>query len=166
VLIDKPKLLNRITIFTIVCLTASCSPTGSDPTRVAMSDLVGLWDSSVTHNSQKDVMYTRISSDGGIIEYDFDGDEADHGLNCYLIDSGSVRPIDKNRFMVTAEMHANKQYEVELELLDNGHALKVYFLDTDDLDHDGDREEAVKSQIWRRVSDDSLLENEPSCKRR
>jgi len=163
VLIDKAKLLNRIAIFTIVCLMASCSPTDSNPTRVAMSDLVGLWDSSVTNNSQKDVMYTRISSDGGIIEYDFDGDEADQGLNCYLIDTGSIRPIDKNRFLVTAEMHANKQYEVELELLDNGHALKVYFLDTD---HDTDREETVKSQIWTRVSDDSLLENEPSCKRR
>jgi len=166
VLIDKPKLLNRIAIFTIVCLAASCSSTDSDPTRVAMSDLVGLWDSSVTNNSQKDVIYTRISSDGGIIEYDFDGDEADQGLNCYLIDTGSIRPIDKHRFLVTAEMHANKQYEVELELLDNGHALKVYFLDTDDQDHDTDREEAVKSQIWTRVSGDSLLENEPSCKRR
>ena len=101
-----------------------------------------------------------------IIEYDFDGDDADQGLNCYLIDSGSVKPIEKNRFLVTAEMHANKQYEVELELLDNGHALKIYFLDTDDRDHDGDREETVKSQIWTHVADESFLDNEPSCKQR
>jgi hypothetical protein len=165
-MINKNKLLKQVAIFTFVCLTASCSPSGSDPTRVAMSDLVGLWDSSVTHDSQRDVMYTRISSNGGIIEYDFDGDEADQGLNCYLIDSGSIKLIDKNRFLVTAEMHVNKQFEVELELLDNGHALKVYFLDTDDQDNDGDREETVKSQIWTRVGDDSLLEKEPSCKRR
>jgi hypothetical protein len=165
-MINKNNLLNRIVFSIIVGLSASCSPTGSDPTRLVMSDLVGLWDSSVTHDSQKDVMYTRISSDGGILEYDFDGDEADQGLNCYLIDSGSVKLIDKNRFLVTAEMHANKQYEVELELLDNGHALKVYFLDTDDQDHDGNREETVKSQIWTRVGDKSLLQKEPSCKRR
>jgi len=165
-MINKNKMLRWTVISTVVCLSASCSSTGSDPTRVAMSDLVGLWDSSVTHDSQQDIMYTRISSNGGIIEYDFDGDEADRGLNCYLIDSGSVKPIDKNRFLVTAEMHANKQFEVELELLDNGHALKVYFLDTGDQDHDGDREETVKSQIWTRVEDDSLLAKEPSCKRR
>jgi hypothetical protein len=161
VLINKNYLL---AIIIIVCLTASCSQTVSDPTRVVMSDLVGLWDSSVTHGSQNDVMYTRITSNGGIVEYDFDGDESDQGLNCYLIDSGSVKLIDKNRFLVTAEMHANKQYEVELELFDNGHALKVYFLDTDDQDHDGDREETVKSQIWTRVIDEMFLENEPSCK--
>jgi hypothetical protein len=163
VLINKAYLL---AIIIIVCLTASCSPTCSYPTRVAMSDLVGLWDSSVTHGLQKDVMYTRITSNGGILEYDFDGDESDQGLNCYLIDSGSVKLIDKNRFLVTAEMHANKQYEVELELLDTGHALKVYFLDTDDQDHDGDREETVKSQIWTRVTDETFLEDEPSCKQR
>jgi len=165
-LIKKMKLPSQIVTFTVVCLIASCSPTGSDPTQVAMSDLIGLWDSSVTHDSQKDIMYTRITSNGGIIEYDFDGDDADQGLNCYLIDSGSIKPIEKNRFLVTAEMHASKQYEVELELLDNGHALKIYFLDTDDRDHDGDREETVKSQIWTHVADESFLDNEPSCKQR
>jgi hypothetical protein len=164
VMITRNNQLRQVAILTIVCLTASCSPTGSDPALVTMSDLVGLWDSSVTHDSQKDIMYTRITSNGGIIEYDFDGDEADKGLNCYLIDSGSVKPIEKNRYLVTAEMHANKQYEVELELLDHDQALKINFLDSDDLDHDADREETVKSQIWTRVPDESFLEKEPSCK--
>lgn len=129
-----------------------------------MSDLVGLWDSSITRGSLKDVMYTRIASNGDIIEYDFDGDEADRGLSCYQIDSGSIRLVEKNRFLVTAEMHANRQYEVELESLDDGHALKVYFLDTHDQDNDGDLNETVKSQIWTRIVDDSILKNEPSCK--
>jgi len=150
----------------ITILTAACSPAGDDPAQVDMSDLVGLWDSSVSRDSLKDVMYTRITSNGGIIEYDFDGDEADRGLNCYLIDSGSVKPIEKNRFLVTAEMHANRQYQVELELLDNGHALKIYFLDSDDQDGDGDLNETVRSQIWTRLPDELLLENEPSCKQR
>jgi len=161
VLINK----NQLLIFAAI-LTAACSPTGSDPTVVTMTDLIGLWDSSVTHGLQKDVMYTRITSNGDIIEYDFDGDEADKGLNCYLVDSGSVKPVEKNRFLVIAEMHANRQYEVELELLDNGHALKIYFLDSDDQDSDGDVTETVKSQIWTRIRDESILEYEPSCNKR
>jgi hypothetical protein len=146
--------------------TVACSPAGPDPSQVDMSDLVGLWDSSVSRDSLKDVMYTRISSNGGIIEYDFDGDEADRGLNCYQIDSGSIKWIEKNRFLITAEMHGNRQYQVELELLDNGHALSIYFLDSDDQDGDGDRNEKVRSQIWTRLADESILENEPSCKQR
>ncbi len=145
-------------------LIVGCSPTGSDSTHVEMSDLVGLWDSSENIGSQKDVMYTRISSSGDIVEYDFDGDEVDKGLNCYHIDSGSIKRIEDNRFLVTADMHANKQFEVELELLDAGYALKIYFLDSDDHDADGNRSETVNSQIWTRVRDESLLENEPSCK--
>jgi len=145
-------------------LTTACSPTGSDPTHVEMSDLVGLWNSSENSGLHKDIMYTRITSNGDIIEYDFDGDEVDQGLNCYQIDTGSVKNIDANRFLIKADMHANKQFEVELELLDDGHALKIYFLDSDDLDGDYDPGEAIKSQIWTRISDESLLDNEPSCK--
>lgn len=148
----------------IVVFIAACSPTGSDPTRVEVSDLVGLWNSSETSNARKDVMYTRIHRNGGILEYDFDGDAVDQGLSCYQIDSGSIKHIEANRFLITAEMHANKQYEVEMELLDNGYALNVYFLDSDDKDSDGDRAEIVESQIWTRERDESLLDKEPSCK--
>lgn len=149
----------------IFVFTAACSPTGNDPTHVEMSDLAGLWNSSETSNAHKDIMYTRIHRNGDILEYDFDGDAVDQGLSCYQIDSGSIKLIEANRFLVTAEMHANKQYEVEMELLDNGYALKVYFLDSDDKDADGDRTETVESQIWTRERDESILGNEPSCKR-
>lgn len=155
------KAYHLIPIFVFI---AACSPTGSDPKRIEVADLVGLWNSSEMSNAKKDVMYTRIHRNGGILEYDFDGDAADKGLSCYLIDSGSIRHIEANRFLITAEMHANKQYEVEMELLDNGYALNVYFLDSDDRDSDGDRAEIVESQVWTRVRDESLLDKEPPCK--
>lgn len=148
----------------IIVFIAACSPTDSEPTRIEISDLVGLWNSSEINKAKKDVMYTRIQSNGGILEYDFDGDAADKGLSCYQIDSGSIKHVEANRFLITAEMHANKQYEVEMELLDNGYALNVYFLDSDDKDGDGDRSEIVKSQIWTRERDESLLDEEPPCK--
>jgi hypothetical protein len=159
VIINDKCLLILVAIFIV-----ACSPKGRDPAQVEISDLTGLWDSSVTNGQQKDIMYTRITSNGDIIEYDFDGDEADQGLNCFQIDSGSVKLVAKNRFLVSAEMHANKQYEVELELLDDGHALKIYFLDSDDHDKDGDLTEAVESQIWTRIRDESILQPEPCCK--
>jgi len=69
-----------------------------------------------------------------------------------------LKNIVDNRFLVSVDMHAKKQFEVELELLDAGHALKIYFLD------DNDPANTLKSQIWTRVSDQALLDNEPSCR--
>lgn len=143
----------------ISVLAAACSPTGSDSTNIVISDLAGLWNSSENHGANTDVIYTRITSGGEIIEYDYDGDDVDKGLNCYQIDSGTIKPVEANRFSVTAEMHSNNQFEVELEMLDNGHALKIYFLDSDD------PSKTLNSQIWTREPDISLLDSEPSCKK-
>ncbi len=123
-----------------------------------MSDLIGLWNSSENAGAKIDVMYTRITSDGSIIEYDFDGDEADNGLKCFQVDSGSVKNIGANHFMVSVDMHANKQFEVELELLDAGNALNIVFLNPDNSTL------ALESQIWTRITDETLLDDEPSCR--
>ena len=151
--------LRNYLVFLIMILITACSPTGSDPTHVEVSDLIGLWDSSENKAGKSDVIYTRITSDGAIVEYDFDGDEVDEGLPCYQIVTGSLTNIEANRFMVSVDMHAKKQFAVELELLDAGHALKVYFLDA------SDPAKTLKSQIWTRISDVTMLDNEPSCRK-
>lgn len=148
----------HLILLLLMSITA-CTPTGSDPTQVDMSDLVGLWDSSENKGNKRDVIYTRIGSDGAIIEYDYDGDEVDKGLNCYQIDTGSLQNIKDNHFLVSVDMHAKKSFEVEIELLDAGHALKIYFLDADD------PAKTVESQIWTRIDDESLLDDEPSCRK-
>ena len=125
-------------------LIIACSPKGADPTQVELSELVGLWDSSEKKGAKTDLIYTRVSSEGAIIEYDFDGDEVDAGLN---------------RFLVTTDMHADKKFEVEIEWLDAGNALKIYFLDKKEPG------KISRSQIWTRVADESILDNEPSCRR-
>ena len=151
----------KVYMFALVLISISaCTQTGNDHTQVKMSDLVGLWDSSEKQGVNTDVIYTRISSDGSIVEYDFDGDDVDKGLNCYQINSGSVKNISANYFLITADMHENKEFQVELELLDAGHALKTYFLD------ENDPAKTVKSQIWTRVADETMLDNEPSCSSR
>lgn len=156
---------NNALIILMVLLAAACSPTDTGPAKVEMTELAGLWNSSEKIGMQNDVMYTRISANGDIIEYDFDGDEVDRGLNCYQIDSGSLKHTEANRYLITTDMHADKQFEVELEWLDAGQALKVYFLDSDDADGDGNYTETSKSQIWTREPDASILDNEPSCKK-
>ena len=145
-------------VILILISISACSQTGSDARQVEISDLVGLWNSSEKKGVKIDVIYTRVTSDGSIIEYDYDGDEVDSGLKCYHIDSGSVKSIGKNHFLIMTDMHAKKQFEVELELLDAGNALKVYFLDATDPTI------TLKSQIWTRVADEALLDNEPSCR--
>ena len=145
-------------VFLMMISISACSPTGSNPTQVEMSDLIGLWNSSERKGAKTDVIYTRVSSDGSIIEYDFDGDEVDNGLNCYQIVSGSVKNIGANHFLVSVDMHANKQFEVELDLLDAGNALKIVFLNPDNSTL------ALESQIWTRIADETLLDDEPSCR--
>lgn len=140
-------------------LIMACSPMGSDPTQVALPDLVGLWDSSENYGAKTDLIYTRVTSEGAIIEYDFDGDEVDAGLKCYQVVTGALSIIEDNRFLVSTDMHANKKFEVELEWLDAGNALKIYFLDN------SDPGKISKSQIWTRVADESILDAEPSCRR-
>jgi hypothetical protein len=142
----------------VLNIITACSPTGYDPTHVEMSDLVGLWDSSEKNGSKIDVIYTRVTSAGAVIEYDFDGDAVDQGLKCYHVDTGALKNIAANRFLVTTDMHAGKQFEVEIELLDAGNALKVYYLDAED------PTKTTESQIWTRVADESLLDTEPSCR--
>ena len=149
--------LRSYLVFLIMISISACSPTGSNSRQVEISDLTGLWNSSENAGAKIDVIYTRVTSDGSIIEYDYDGDEADDGLKCYQVDSGSVKNIGANRFLVTAELHANKQFEVEMELLDAGNALKIVFLDPDDPSI------ILKSQTWTRVANEALLDDEPSC---
>ena len=146
------------TTILILLSISACSQTGSNSTQVEMTDLVGLWNSSENKGAKIDLIYTRVTSDGSIIEYDFDGDEVDNGLKCYQIESGFVKNIGANRFLITADMHASKQFEVEFELLDAGHALKIYFLDKND------PAKTLKSQIWTRVADETFLDSEPSCR--
>ncbi len=145
-------------IFALMLMTA-CAPGGGSSTQVEVSDLVGLWNSSEKQGAKTDVIYTRITSDGSIIEYDFDGDEVDNGLACYQIYSGSVKSLGKNRFLVSADMHSNKQFELELELLDAGHALKIYFIDSQN------SAITLKSEIWTRIADVGMLDDEPSCQK-
>jgi hypothetical protein len=140
-------------------LIIACSPKGADPTQVELSELVGLWDSSEKKGAKTDLIYTRVSSEGAIIEYDFDGDEVDAGLKCYQVDTGALSNIADNRFLVTTDMHADKKFEVEIEWLDAGNALKIYFLDKKEPG------KISRSQIWTRVADESILDNEPSCRR-
>ena len=140
-------------------LIMACSPMGSDPTQVELSDVVGLWNSSENYGAKTDLIYTRVTSEGAIIEYDFDGDEVDAGLKCYQVDTGALSLIKDNRFLVTTDMHADKKFEVELEWLDAGNALKVYFLDN------SDPGKISEAQIWTRVADESILDTEPPCRR-
>lgn len=145
-------------LISLLVIIVACSAT-DDPTHVEMSDLVGLWNSSENIGTKTDLIYTRVTSTGGIIEYDFDGDEVDEGLKCYHVDTGALKNITANRFLVTTDMHAGRQFEVELELLDAGNALKVYYLDSDD------PARTIKSEIWTRVADETLLDVEPSCRK-
>ncbi len=143
--------------FSVVLFLAACSPATNTPARLEVADLVGLWNSSENNGAKTDVMYTRISSNGGIIEYDFDGDLVDQGLPCYQVETGSIRALGNNRFLISDDMHEGSAFKVEVELLDAGHALKVSFIENA-------TGQVTMSQIWTREPDASILDKEPACK--
>ena len=178
--ITNPVFKNVMLVLLILAMFG-CSSNENETTKntqVTISNLVGLWNSSEKNGAKTDVMYTRISSTGDIIEYDFDGDEVDKGLNCYHINSGKIIPIKNNIFTITTDMHKGQTFEVELELLDAGHALKIVFLKelvsknrtaskdglgAADVDTGKRQVESISSQRWTRMRNSSVLQNEPSC---
>ena len=125
----------------------ACSPAGNEVTDVKIFNLVGLWNSSEKGGSKVDVMYTRISSNGDIIEYDFDGDEIDQGLQCYQVNIGNMRHIDASRYQIIIDIQDNKVFEVDLEVLDAGHALQVSFIGSKDSENVEHQQEIAKSQM-------------------
>ena len=148
----------------LLTMLVACNSSEDEIQHVTISNLVGLWDSSEKNEAKTDVMYTRISSTGDIIEYDYDGDELDKGLNCYQINTGKIIPIKESFFLITNDMQKDQKFEVELELLDSGHALKIYFLgSSDESAQSSDGKNIKSSQIWTRMRNSSALDNESSC---
>ena len=97
------EIRNYILLLLLTMLIA-CNSSEDEIKHVNISNLVGLWDSSEKDGAKTDVMYTRISSTGEIIEYDYDGDELDKGLSCYQINTGKIIPIKENFFRITNDM--------------------------------------------------------------
>ncbi len=135
---------------------AACTPAG-DVSTITLPDIAGLWDSSVRLGTRTDVIYTRISHNGDIVEYDYDGDAVDQGLHCYVIETGAIKRMSDNRFLVSDDMHEGNWFEIRLTMLDKGHIMKVDFIDPKD------PATIRQSQIWVREADTSILDNEPAC---
>lgn len=133
-----------------------------DKDRVVDS-YVGLWNSSTTNTQGEDIIYTRISRNGDIIEYDFDGDDIDKGLDCYTVETGSLLHRGASNFVIRADMHENLEFAISLSLIDNGQTLEVFHLEP----VNGKAASTFEpySEIWHRVLDDSFLNNEPSCQK-
>ena len=58
---------------------------GSDDegSPATLSDIVGVWDESITEGQLVDEMYTVIAEDGTVTGYDYLGDSYDNEANCY-----------------------------------------------------------------------------------
>ncbi len=153
-----------------VVLVSACSPDCCHQEK-PLSKYAGLWDSSVRKAEGVDRIYTRIATNGDTIEYDFDGDSVDKGLDCYTVETGSIQQDTDNYFIVKADMHEHVEFKVALRLLDAGKQLKVTYLQpvsTGSGDFAGSSSAGFVpyAQVWTRVVDDRFSQNEPSCKNR
>ena len=66
---------------------------GSDPEPPQQRDIVGLWDSSFEDGGLEEVTYFEIKPDLSLAYYDYRGDTADQGPNCYFFSDGDARLV-------------------------------------------------------------------------
>lgn len=153
----------------VCCLTACVAPVCCEPeneggdSAASIDDFVGLWNSSISTETGEDIIYTRIMRNGDIVEYDFDGDSVDKGLDCYSVETGSLHPLTQHTFVIRADMHEHIEFAISLKLTDNGQALELRRLEPM-------HEKSVDTferppETWHRVRDDLFLSNEPSCQK-
>jgi len=141
---------------------ACCGPEDEEVDSVGkIEDFVGLWNSSTNSEAGEDIIYTRIMHNGDIIEYDFDGDSIDKGMDCYTVETGYLYQLFENVFMVEVDMHQDIHFKIALKLLNQGRQLEVYHLQP--IADNSDASFTPYAEIWRRVDNDIFLNEEPTC---
>jgi len=85
----------------------SASPIANNPQPTGTTDtsrVAGLWDSSSMESGVLDTKYILISDSGVIKEYDYLGDDAGQGSNCYSLTEGIIRHLGGDRYYI--ELHS------------------------------------------------------------
>lgn len=100
------KLIKLISIALLGMLIIGCDGGGgggSSSSAPSLADIAGVWDTSVTDGQKIDELYTVITMNGGMIGYDYMGDSADNGQNCYEKESSTtMKDLGNGKFLVVS----------------------------------------------------------------
>ena len=121
------------------------------------ANIRGWWDSSLDTPRGRDVIYTHISREGGFIQYDYDGDAVNRGLDCFTVQTGRLLPAEQNTWLVQPDTASAPVFFLRLAPASDGHGMRVEFLDG------RSRQRVLRTQQWRRLRDTRVVENEPAC---
>ena len=72
--------------FTLIL--AGCGSESESDNSVSLADIVGVWDSSKVSGQGTNEVYFIIEEDGEMRTFDYDGDSAGNGNNCYNTGEG------------------------------------------------------------------------------
>jgi len=109
--------------------------------------IAGFYDASVDFIAiGKDVAHIRVTEDGKLMEYDYQADSIDQGADCHTVNALSLTPHALGFWIDDGRRSSN----FNLRALPEG--LEISFVDTADIDRDGDSEETM-STVLQRVDD-------------
>jgi len=109
--------------------------------------IAGFYDASVDFDAiGKDVAHIRVTEDGKFMEYDYQADSIDQGADCHTVNALSLTPHAQGFWIDDGARSAS----FSLRALPEG--LEISFVDTADLDRDGDSEEMLRT-VLQRVDD-------------
>lgn len=98
-------------------------PTESEGTPATLSDIQGVWDASTTQFGEKDEFY--LVFDGNTYsEYDYDGDSAGNGDNCYYVETGTIGDLGDGKFNTIDSQGEKEIVSIHVE----GENLNLLFL--------------------------------------
>ncbi len=96
--IKMMKRLLAVSIFNIFLVACGGSNSSGSSSATSLSDIVGVYDNALIENQAVDESYIVIKQDGQFIEYDYQGDSFDLGLNCYVIVDTMITDLGAGRF--------------------------------------------------------------------
>jgi len=111
------------------------------------ASIAGLYDYSVAFESiVVDTKYWEIDNNGSMTFYDYQQDAVGSGDNCYIISTGFrvLSPQGNNEFVNTEYINADESCEISVTqatITRSETEITATFVDTDDLDEDGDATE-------------------------
>ena len=124
----------------LILVLAACGGEDDSSTPATLADLVGVWDGSETVEQKRDELYTVIQESGDFVSYDYMGDSADNGENCYEKSNGaSIADQGAGEFIISSQFAADETVSITV----SGNSMSLFGED----DEGAYRSNAVKSSL-------------------
>jgi|GEM_PF-2732882 len=124
----------------LILVLAACGGEDDSSSPATLADLVGVWDGSETVEQKRDELYTVIQQSGDFVSYDYMGDSANNGENCYEKSNGAnITDQGGGEFIISSQFAADETVTITV----SGNSMSLFGYN----DEGAYRDNALKSNL-------------------